>query len=271
VVAVDETEARPAGPESSLTRGLAILLALGSDEAVANDGLGVMGIARLVGREKSQVSRALKTLAQSGLVDRDPDSRDYRLGWRLFSIAARAGGQRLLGAAPPLLKELVARLGETAHLSVLEGADVLTVLSEPSPSAVRAADWSGRRTPAHCTSSGRALLFDHDRAMLDEMFRAGTLPPRGLGAPLDVGELHRRIVAARVKGCAIVDQEFEAHLVGVAAPVRDFRGRIVAALNVSGPKYRFGRQLEHCGGSEIRAAAERLSTQNGWAATAPRA
>ena len=250
--------------DSSLGRGIEILLALGGDEALANGGLGVVRVAELVGREKTQVSRALKSLAELGLVDRPPGSLDYRLGWKVFTLAARAGDARLIAAAPTVLGALVDALGETAHLSVLDGTEVLTLLSEQSPAAVRASGWSGRTVPAYCTSSGRALLFDCTPAELRERFGSGELPARGRCAPRDVGELHRRIVAARVHGFAVVDQEHERGLVGVAAPVRDFRGRVVAAVNVSAPKFRFGAQLETIGGPRVRAAAAELSRQLGW-------
>ena len=250
--------------ESSLGRGLEILLALGGDEAAAEGGLGVVRIAQLVGREKTQVSRALKTLAEHGLVDRESDSLRYRLGWRVFTLAARAGDSALLAAAPDLLSGLVESLGETAHLSVLNGTQVLTLLSEQPPTTVRASGWSGRTVPAYCTSSGRALLFDHGRAELEEVFAGHPLPARGICSPRDVAELHRRIVAAHARGFAVVDQELERGLVGVAAPVRDFRGRIVAAVNVSAPKFRFGVQLETAGGPEVRRAAGELSRRLGW-------
>ncbi|MBA3366523.1 MAG: helix-turn-helix domain-containing protein, partial [Actinobacteria bacterium] len=68
---------------TSLRRGLAILFAL-EGEASQNGGLGVTRIAELVGREKSQISRSLKILAQYGLVERDAETRGYRLGPRLF-------------------------------------------------------------------------------------------------------------------------------------------------------------------------------------------
>jgi len=110
------------------------------------------------------------------------------------------------------------------------------------------------------------LLFDHDRRQLEGLFPGEELPPRGLGEPRDVPDLHRRIAAARVRGYALVDQEFEHGLVGVAAPVRDFRGHIIAALNVSGPKFRFGTQLRKTGGPEIKRAADELSQQLGWTA-----
>src|ERR671917_1914230 len=128
--------------EVNLRKELAILIVLGREEAVENGGLGVVRIAQLIGREKSQVSRALRTLAESGLVDRDPSTLHYRLGWRFFALAARAGEQRLLSVAPPLLERLMKNLGETIHLSVLRGTEVLTVLSESPTHAVKADGWA---------------------------------------------------------------------------------------------------------------------------------
>lgn len=258
-----------ANDATTLGRGLALLRALGGDEAAARGGLGVVEVARLVGREKSQVSRALRTLADLGFVDRDPDSLDYRLGWQMFALAARAGEGRLLAAAAPVLGDLVAALGETAHLSVLDGTEVLTVLSEASPRAVRVDDATGGRVPAHCTSSGQALLLDHDRAALAARFGAGALERCGPRAPRDLDQLHRRIEAARAAGHALSDEEFEPGLVAAAAPVRDFRGRIAAALNVSGPKFRFEAHME-AAGHEVQRAAAALSQRLGWNATAGR-
>lgn len=259
--------AREAGTKprsaTSLGRGLDILIALGSADSAENGGLGVVRIAEHVGREKSQVSRALKTLSQYGLIDRDPETLDYRLGWRLYALAARAGHQRLLEEAPPVCEELVARLGETAHLSVLDGAEVLTLMSKLSPSAVHASERSGGRTPVHCTASGRALLLDYTEVLVAELFPGQRLPTYGPRSPGDVAELWRRILTARSAGFALSDEEFEAGLVSAAAPVRDFRGRIIAALNVSAPKFRSGSELE-TRGLVVRGAADQLSRRLGW-------
>jgi IclR family KDG regulon transcriptional repressor len=229
--------------QATLGRALDILDLLGGDEAAANGGLGVVRIAGLLGREKSQVSRTLRTLSARGFVDRDPDTREYRLGWRLYGLAARTGRSRLLALSPPLLRRLVADLGETAHLSVLEGSEVLTLVSERSPRVVQASDWDGLRVPADCTSAGRALLLDRGDAVLPD-------------------ELRRPLARARELGYATVDGEFEPGLVGAAAPVRDFRGHIVAALNVSGPKFRLGERLDQAG-REVRRAAGELSSRLG--------
>jgi DNA-binding IclR family transcriptional regulator len=243
---------------TSLRRGTEILIALGSDEALERGGLGVVRIAELVGREKSQVSRALTALATSGMVDRDPVSRAYRLGWRLYALAARAGRPRLISLAGPVLNGLVAEVGETAHLSVLQRGEVMTLLSQAPPSAISANGWSGRTVPVICTSSGRALLFDHDLPALEKLVGPASFDGLGPGASSDVAELHRRTQAGRDRGYAIVDEEFEDGLVGVAAPVRELSGQIIAAVNVSGPKFRLGGQLSATG-EAVRAAAQALA------------
>jgi IclR family transcriptional regulator, KDG regulon repressor len=247
---------------SSLAKGLALLTLLGSEEALQGGGLSVMRISALAGREKSQVSRVLRVLAESGFVERDPDTLRYSLSWELFALAARAGDQRLLAAAPPLLAELVSELGETAHLSVLQQAEVLTLISQQPAHAVRAVGWTGRRVPAHCTSSGRALLLDHDRAALEALFADRKLAPTGPNGPKTIAALHDRIVAVRVRGWVDVEEEFEAGLVAVGAPVRGPTGRIVAAINVSAPSFRFADRLQEAGPA-VKAAADRLSTRLG--------
>jgi IclR family transcriptional regulator, KDG regulon repressor len=73
-------------------------------------------VAQIVNREKSQVSRALRALEECGLVERDPLSREYRLGWQVFSLAARVADRRLLQEAQPVLRSLATELGETVHL-----------------------------------------------------------------------------------------------------------------------------------------------------------
>lgn len=252
----------PNSPSKTLQRGISVLFTLGTEEALHNGGLGVLRVAELVDREKSQISRTLKALAQCGAVERDSTTLLYRLSWQFFALAARAGDQRLLAIAPELLARLVDRLHESAHLTVLHGTQVLTVLTESPTSVVRAAGWIGRTVPAHCTSAGRVLLFDHDIEQLRELFSDSDFANARPSAPRSVEELAKRIAADRPLGYAVVDEEFEAGLVAVAAPVRDFRRRIIAALNVSGPKYRFADALDEAE-KEILATAQELSRRVG--------
>lgn len=100
--------------------------------------------------------------------------------------------------------------------------------------------------------------------MVRELFPGDGLPICGPQSPSNVADLWRRIVKARAAGFALSDEEFEAGLVSAAAPVRDFRGRIIAALNVSGPKFRSGSDLE-TRGVVVKSAADELCRRLGWA------
>lgn len=254
---------RPRG--RGLRRDLDLLEALASPEARHAGGLGVVRVAELVGREKSQVSRALKALAEEGVLERDPDTLEYRLGWRLFSLVARTVEDRLLRAAEPVMHGLSADLEETSHLCVLRDQEVLTILSV-SGHSFRVRDWEGRGVPAYCTSAGRVLLLD---ATPDELYvRFSGIPSAdGEGAVRTLPELWAKIEEGRRAGFAKVDEEFEAGLVGVSAPVRDFRGRVVAALNISAPAARLGHRLDEAGRATERAAAS-VSAQLGWSTSA---
>ncbi|MGH3424281.1 MAG: IclR family transcriptional regulator [Nocardioidaceae bacterium] len=216
---------------------VALLDALSDADSDSREGLTVAEVARALGRDRSIVSRQLRPLVELGLVERSDDGR-HRLGWRLFAIAAKAGDQRLLLLAPPVMRRLTQLVQERCHLSLLRGTDVLTVLSEDPHRAVQASGWVGRVTPVNCTSSGRALLFDHSDAEIEELFADGFVPGSGRRAPQDATTLARRVRAARRKGYAVVQGEFDDDLIAVAAPVRDVYGRIVADLNMSAPAYR---------------------------------
>lgn len=253
---------------TGLRRGLTILFTIADEESESGRGLGVTQLAHLIGRDKSQVSRSLKVLAEFGVVDRDPTTLEYRIGSRLVALAGQSSHRRLLAAAAPLLGQLVEQLGETAHLSVLQRAEVMTLLSESPDRAVRTAGWIGRTVPAWCTSSGAALLLDHELPALRALFRGVEFRGAGPNAPASVDELHERISAARTRGFALADEEFEAGHVAAGAPVRDLHGRIVAAINVSAPKFRFGDAVEQ-GGIAVRRAAEELSRVLGHVAREP--
>lgn len=254
---------------------------LGSPESEANAGLGVVRIAELVGRDKGQVSRTLATLAESGLVMRDPSTLAYRLGYQLYALAARTLESRLVREAGPYLRKVVRATHETAHLCVLRGDNVLTLTSELSEYAFRGIGWEGVSVAAWRTSSGRVLisnwsdedlrgwyeLHGHDRAVTGPvspvMMQSSDAGPReGTPRTTDFPSLLAEVNRIRSRGYATVDEEFEVGVVGASAPVYDFRGNIVAAINLSAPKARVGTHLDEVGRLLAKIAAE-LSGQLG--------
>ncbi|MEQ3551201.1 IclR family transcriptional regulator [Pseudonocardia nematodicida] len=247
-----------------LRRDVELLEALASDEARRSGGLGVARIARMTGREKSQVSRSLRALAEEQLVERDADSLLYRLGWRLFSLVARGLDTRLTTTAEPVMRRLAVQTEETVHLCVLRDDAVLTVRTV-SGHSFRTSGWEGRRAPLACTSAGRVLLAD---ATPDELYvRFGTvenLVPDHPGSRVrTVPQLWQAVREAAERGWAETRDELEPDLSGLAAPVRDYRGRVMAALTISGPTSRIGDRLGSLG-RETAGAARAVSAELGW-------
>lgn len=274
-----------AGPRrnsSGLTRDIEILEVLGSNEATPA-GLGVVRVAQLTGRDKAVVSRSLATLAEAGIVERDEETLAYRLGSRLYSMAALTLESRLVSKSRPVLRRVAQQARETTHLCVLRGGNVLTIASELSPHEFRTTGWEGVTTAAWRTPSGRALLVDWDDLALERWYQehgqdqviVGPLPANSPGfavlsfPPPDkavvssLASLRAELQRIRDTGYALLDEELELGVVGASAPVRDFNGRIIAALNVSAPKMRIGDRLESLARYVASAAAE-LSRQLGY-------
>ncbi|MEV6796288.1 IclR family transcriptional regulator [Streptomyces sp. NPDC051320] len=238
--------------QSGASRVMAILDALTSaDPAVFPDGLSVADVARMLGREKSVVSRQLKSLLDAGLIARGPSGR-YELSWRLFALAVRAGDQRLTKLAAPVMLRLTEAVRERTYLTVLSDGEVLTVHSESSRRSIEAVHWVGRTVPVPRSSSGMALLMDHEDDHILEMVRRGD---DGISAREAV-EFLARVQEARKRGYTVANRIFDPELLGIGAPVRDFSGRIKAAMNISGPAFRIEPHIQAFAGhllSTVRA------------------
>lgn len=263
------TEAVRDDSSSSVQRSLAILELLGSPSS--GGALGVVEIARALGRDKSQVSRALRLLADAGFVDREPHTRRYRIGTRLFALAAAAVDRRLRDESERMVQRMAILLGERIEVAVRSGTRALTIASCAPDNALQAVGWVGRMFPLYCSAAGRCLLFDlpaEDVArFLTQLGLDGqSAQEGGPGAPRSLDEVLRRIDADRTRGWSVAEEETDRGLLAVAAPVRDASGRIVAAVNASGPDSRLRERLDDAA-RELLGAAGQLSGALG----APRA
>ena len=217
----------------------------------------VSALARALDRDKSSVSRQLKLLTELGLVEKGDDG-SHVLGWRLFTLAARAGDQRLLQLAPTVMRELVRATNERVHLTVRDQDEVLTILTEGPSRAVSAVGWVGRTVPILSTSSGRALMLDDDELEVRALVARRLGDTDAAGDTPTVRRALDRIEQARATGYTVSIGEFEDGLSAVAAPVRDVHGRIIAAINVSAPAYRFDARLPEVA-PLVQRAAQQLS------------
>jgi DNA-binding IclR family transcriptional regulator len=194
----------------------------------------------------------LRTLVGHGYATRDTDGH----------YAATPGPPRghlvarLLDAAVPVMTELCATLRETVLLGVPSAGRVRVVAKEVSPQELRYdADLTHLR-PCYCTAMGRVLLASlppdqRRRALAASPLRAYT--PHTLTDPDALEQVLRQ---AREAGYATVEEQFVQGCSGVAAPITDRAGRVVAALDVASVVPRFAMTRDRLVAGAVTAAAE---------------
>ena len=195
-------------------------------------------VARELCVHRSTALRLLGTLERHALVERDPKTAKYRLGRRLPQLASVVTGELdLRSVARPVCEELAEATGETVTLDVLEGDEIVPIEQSTASAAFVSVNWLGRRTPVHCTASGKVMLaFAPDS--IRERLLARPLERRTPRSIVDVAELEKQLSATREGGFARTFEELEVGLDAIAAPVFGADGDVVAALDLSGPSHR---------------------------------
>ena len=256
---------REPGVIRSVDRAVAIL------DLLAQDGWRAGAeVARELGVHRSTALRLLGTLERHALVERDPRTAKYRLGRRLPQLARVVTGELdLRHVARPVCEGLAASTGETVTLDVLDGDEIVPIEQSTGSTAFVSVNWLGRRTPVHCTASGKIILAFAAEPIRHRLLARPLVPltPRSI---TDVGELEKQLAAAREGGFARTFEELEVGLDAIAAPVFSTDGDVVAAIDVSGPAHR----LQAGGGPDLvgltRDAAADLSRRLGYRGRASR-
>ncbi|UOD81294.1 IclR family transcriptional regulator [Paenarthrobacter ureafaciens] len=229
---------------SSMGRGMLAILAVGERHAEGHDGGTVAEVAGRLEKDRSQVSRSLKGALQEGFLARTQD-RAYRLDWSLLTDAQLVTDQRLRTDGLAALEGLAAETTEACFLGVLSGNSTVTIAEHVPASANLVGSWLGRPYPAYCSDAGQALLWDAPEEEVRRIFHNVDFLRHGPNTPLSVDEFLLRLDGARARGYSIVDEEAEPGLYSLSAPIRDFKGEVVAALQIVGPKTRLEPQREH--------------------------
>jgi DNA-binding IclR family transcriptional regulator len=248
------------GLVGSLLHGLEILEMFDRHRDV----IGIGEMARHLGLHRSTASRLAATLASAGYLEPVGEPGRYRLAGKLVvlgELASPAGDVR--GVALPFLTSLVEQLGETGHLAVLEGSEAVTVEVVDGWHSVRMHSWVGKRSPAHCSSMGKALLADLSPGDVDALYPDASLAARTANTITDLARLQRCLAEIRRRGYAVDWQELEVHLCCVAAPVFARSGRVVASISVSGPDSRINEVTVASVAPAVRRAAAQISDRLG--------
>lgn len=215
-----------------LEKGLLVIAAFDQERAR----LSISEVAQRAGLSRAAARRYLLTLAHLGYVDHD--GKGFALSPRVLRLGqSYMHSARLPRVLQPELQRLAAAMQEATSAGVLDDAEVVALAAATGGRVVSTTLQPGHRVPAYCTANGRVLLAMRPpealEAWLDRQ-QAGhglrPLTPRTLTQP---DALRQELARVRQQGHALVDQEMELGLRTLAVPLRNHRGEVVAALNVS--------------------------------------
>lgn len=191
---------------------------------------------------KSTVHRALATILKSGLATKTARG-NYILGDEFLRIANKFQSSRPEGRQfEPLLGELAARFGETAHYAVLDGADVVYRAKVDAPKgAVKLTSIIGGRNPATCTAVGKILLSYQVSSLkeLSQWLGPNKLVKRTEKSITSPSDLFEELKVSRERGYGVDDQENEAGINCIAFPIFiDDATTPMGAVSISGLAFR---------------------------------
>lgn len=213
-----------------LRRGLAVLRLFNTQRHVIT----VPEMVRELGVSRSTAFRLAYTLEADGFLQRTPHSNGFQLGLNVLSLGFEyLGSLDLIEIGRPILEGLRDRMDASVHMGVLDGTEVVYILSVASKHRLRNHVPIGARMPAHATSIGRALLLDTTPEALRELYRDVEMQKFSPSTPGTIEALCCQLERERLLGHVSYRSEYSQGIASVAAPVRGRSGRIIAGVNVS--------------------------------------
>jgi DNA-binding IclR family transcriptional regulator len=248
------------GRIQSIERAVAIL------ETVANnpDGISLVEISALLGLHNSTVFHLIKTLAALGVVEQFSDTKQYRVGSRLFLLAAGAMNENnMLMQATPILEALSRETGEAAHLAIRSRHEIVVVARTAATGLLQLSGYTGATRPAHCTAIGKVLMAAVAPEMLDGLLEHFDFKSYTKNTITDPRRYKKELATVREKGIAYDECEFDPDVKCIAVPVWDFAGRCPGAIGISGPIWHMGAAATKRKLSVLLDSAHQLSRRLG--------
>jgi IclR family pca regulon transcriptional regulator len=194
--------------------------------------LTIAEVAGRTGLTRAAARRYLLTLTQLGYMHYE--NKQFSLTPMVLRLGqSYLHSARLPRIVQPLLYRLAYSLGEAASVGVLDHDQLVCVAAVSAGQLVSATLQPGTRVPAWCTSNGRMLLASLAQPEVERFLARAEPEPVTAHTIVNKERLALEIARAREQGYAVVDQELELGLRTVAVPLKNFRGEVVAALNIS--------------------------------------
>jgi len=206
--------------------------------ANAQEPLSLKNITELADLPKPTVYRILSSLEKWGYIEQD-DNNNYKLGTKFLFLGAKVQESlEIKKIARPFLKELNAVTNETVFLGILDKGRSLYVDKLDSSHTVRLVSRIGSRNYVHSTSLGKCLLSGLSERQILKILEEHGMPALTTNTITDKGVLLKEVELVKQRGFALDNIENEEGVRCIAAPVKDHKGKVVAAVSISGPVQR---------------------------------
>jgi DNA-binding IclR family transcriptional regulator len=253
--------------KSSQYRVQVLERSLGILELLSSNGpeLSLIELSEQLRLHKSTTHRLLGVLEQHRFVEKSSSSGKYRLGLKLFELGSKAiADLNWRERARRHLQRLAFDTGETAHLCILDDGEVLYLEKVEAPRTVRVPSIVGRRYPAHCGGAGKALLAFQPEEEIDELIKRRGLKSYTRNTFTTPAQLKEGLRLVRERGYAVDNEEFEEGLECIGAPIKDYSGKVIAAISIAGPTFRMTEEKIAVLARSVIEAAQELSADLGY-------
>jgi len=245
---------------STVAKSIGILDILASKSDV---GISLAELSSLIEMPKSSTHRYLATLQELDLAERKEGDR-FCLGTKVIELAGSfLAHSDLRNESQMILNELAEKTGETVHLAVPSGTEVVYIAKVESRYALGMFSHIGARLPMYCTALGKAILaFSNDVHFKSVV--EGPLLPRTPNSIISAEALETELALTRSRGYAIDNEENEIGICCVGAPVFDYTATPIAAISISVPRQRMDEEGYTSLGLLVHEAAQMVSRRKGF-------
>lgn len=254
---------RDTGFISSLFHGLAVLEAI----ADSSEDMPLSKLAASVHLQKTNTWRLAHTLTRLDYLRQDEKTRRFSLSSRVMALGyAYLERLDLRELAAPFMQDLSARKQEMVNIAIQDGDELVFVDRIRTSQVVNINLHTGSHLSLYNTSLGRVLLSESPQSWLKQYISRISGDPNAAKYTQDGGKrLLQMLKGIRERGYALSDNERVYGLRSVAAPVRNGRKKIVAAVNILIPSTRVTTsQLLQVFAPEVMETAARISAALGY-------
>ena len=200
---------------------------------------GVTEISKVLNIYKSNVHNVLTTLAERSFVKKDSKTDKYKLGIKFFELGSVViKNMDLRKIAHPHIEKLSKEFNETVHLGVLDEGRVVSIEREESNKGLCSHIEIGKRTPLHCTAVGKAIMAYLSENEINLIIKEKGLEKFTENTITNKEKLEKEFKKIREQGYAVDNMEHEEGVRCVAGPIRDYTGKVIASMSISGPAFR---------------------------------